>query len=172
MSLRQQAVNLTYHYIDIANQHFGLNIPHVPVDFNLRGTTAGKAWGGRKIQYQPVLLEENGDKFLNRTVPHEVAHIVVYHLYPQARMRMSNGRRMIKPHGKEWKRVMAIFGIDSSRCHSYDVSNVSTQKTKLARAFKYKCNCKVWDFTVIRHRRCLKGMKYSCPKCRGVLEAV
>ena len=164
ISPRQQAINETYRYIDMANEKWGLNIPHVPIDFKLRGTTAGKAWSrpgqAVKIQYQPVILAENVDHFIKQTVPHEVAHLVVACLYPFGRTR---------PHGYEWQNVMRFFGVRPDRCHNYDVTNVRQARQKLNRVFQYKCNCQVYNLTIIRHKRIMAGSKYSCKKCGGVL---
>jgi len=165
-NLKQLAIRETYKWIDEANSLFDLNIPHIPIEFTLRGTTAGKAWccgSNRKIQYHPVLLAQNTDGFIRRTIPHEVAHIVVHAMYPYTRVR---------PHGNEWKFVMRAFGVETTRCHKYDVSEVRQSRQKLDKVFEYRCCCKTYRFTIIRHRRCLKGVKYSCPKCKGILNPV
>ena len=164
-NLNQLAIDKTYEWIAKANAMYGINIPHVPVDFKLRGTTAGKARCSvyqPRIQYQPVILSENPDTFIKRTVPHEVAHIVVVYLY-------GNG---VKPHGREWKSVMHRFGVDSSRCHSYDVSTVRQKRSSLNHQYAYDCGCKTYQLTIIRHRRILKGAQYRCNKCKGVLKPV
>ena len=167
--LQKMAIEQTKFWIDLANEMYGLNIPHVPVSFNLRGHTAGKAMCRRgivrdfEIRYNAVLLEENGENFLNRTVPHEVAHLVVYAQYPSR----------TKPHGYEWKRVMRDFGITPKRCHSYDTSNATVRRRgRLDREYPYKCGCRTHMLTVIRHRRILKGAGYTCKVCRQKLQAV
>lgn len=179
--LRTKAIDATYHFIDIANGLYGLSIPHIPVTFNLRGTTAGQAWTGGKngasIRYQPELMEQNEKDFFEDTIPHEVAHIVVHYLYPNSKVRRgtynyrtgrTTYRRVVKPHGNEWKRVMRDFGVKPERCHTYDTGNVGQRK--LAKAYTYKCACQTFQLTQIRHRRILQGKKYSCQKCRTVLQ--
>ena len=167
--LQKKAIEQTKYWIDLANNTFKLNIKYPSISFKLKGVCAGKAISSRvtlpRIKYNAVLLEQNGDDFLKRTVPHEVAHIVVYEkdlniFYPP------------KPHGREWKGVMRAFGLNSSRCHSYDTSNsVGKSKSKLAKSFEYKCGCRTYNLTIIRHRRVLKGATYKCRNCRKALIA-
>ena len=142
-------------------EKYGLAMNYPTVSFRLRGKTAGTAnYGKQEIRYNAVLLEENGDNFLGRTVPHEVAHLVTRQKY---------GNRA-SAHGYEWKSVMRAFGLNPTRCHSYDVSN-STVKT-VKRGFEYKCSCRTYDLTVIRHKRIMKGAKYTCRSCKTTLTAV
>ena len=176
--LQQQAVRDTYAWIDKANALYGLNIPHIPVDFKLRGTTAGKAWGTSKIQYQPTLLVENGQDFLDRTVPHEVAHIVVNTMAPNAGMARTTvtrtgriqRRRLVKSHGPEWQRVMRNFGLNPKRCYSYDTSNA--RQGKLSCGYTYACKCQSFNLTIVRHRRIQAGRSYFCKACKQELVKV
>lgn len=93
------------------------------IEFKNLGRTAGKAfYAQNKIIYSPVLFTENVDRFLNRTVPHEIAHLITKVLYPNAKQH----------HGPEWRYVMQKLGIeDNTRCHSYDISSVSRRNTKI-----------------------------------------
>ena len=89
-----------------------LELPHVPVSFNLRGQTAGMVrYRGGKIKDLRLNLDilnnpKHTDDFIAQTVPHEWAHVIqrVKHGHRDA-----YGRR-IKPHGYEWKKIMRELG--------------------------------------------------------------
>lgn len=160
---KDKAIELTTYWIDLANDMYKLNLPYPYVSFKLKGRTAGKAFlMANEVRYNPILLEENKDSFLNRTVPHEVAHLVAYTKDPV------NGRG----HGYLWKRIMRDFGLDASRCHSYDTTNTRQSKSTLSRNYPYKCACKTHNLTSIRHHRILKGAQYSCKHCNQILKAI
>jgi SprT protein len=134
------------------------------VNYNLRGRVAGKAFCTfnncgdvveSEVRLNAQLLIENQQSFIDRTVGHELAHIVAYQLYGKE----------IKPHGREWKMVMKMFGQEPSRCHSFDVSNVSTRKTHT-----YECGCRTFQLTSVRHNKIIKGKSsYTCNRCKGTL---
>jgi SprT protein len=121
IALQKECIELTHKIVTRANELFHIDLPLFKVEFALRGTTAGKAFIGRRvIQYNPTLLRENPEAFLGRTVGHEVIHHAAYAKY-------GNG---IRPHGEEWQRMMWKMGFPNSRCHSYDTSNVPSQVGK------------------------------------------
>jgi len=163
-SLQEQAIEKSKYWIDFANDRYRLNITYPTISFKLKGRCAGKAnYTKHLVKYNAVLLEENGDTFLERTVPHEIAHIVVRHKYGH----------YATAHGYEWKSMMMAFGCNPSRCHSYDTTNSAQgRKSKLGKNFDYKCGCKIYNLTVIRHRRILKGAIYTCRNCKTPLTAV
>jgi len=167
--LQKEAIEQTKNWIDLANEKYGTNIPYPTVNFNLKGRVAGKAFLNRnEIRYNAVLLEENGETFLKRTVPHEVAHIIVYKRFMSRSFNLFGQRP--KAHGDEWKRIMRDFRVDYSRCHTYDTSNSRQYKKGLSREFEYKCNCTTFKLTITRHKRALKGAQYQCKKCKSVLK--
>jgi len=142
--------------------HFRIPTPRAEIRFDLRGRCAGQvrfpARGRPAIRYNPQLLLENGERFLGRTLPHEVAHVIAYRLY---------GPR-IRPHGPEWGEIMALFEADSSRCHDYDTSRSTTRR--LTR-HHYHCGCRDHTLTSIRHNRVLAGQFYYCRACGEALTA-
>ena len=78
--------------------------------FSKKGTTAGSSIfnyreGIGNLNFNPIIMEDNWDKFIERTVPHEVAHWCVSLLYGRVTTRA--GRRVI--HGKQWKFMMDLF---------------------------------------------------------------
>ena len=169
--LQKQAVEQTHFWIDFANEIYSMNMPYPTISFKLKGKTAGIASfspmsNDTGVRYNSILLEENGNDFLKRTVPHEVAHLVVYARWMIER----NGKPT--PHGYEWKRVMRDFGLNSTRCHSYDVSNSMVRtKGRMARVYSYKCGCQTHNLTIIRHRKIQEGDRYTCKRCRQILQA-
>jgi SprT protein len=118
-ALLKECVTLTHEWIGKCNETFGIRIPSkLPVRFNLKGTTAGRAYLSEgTIGYNPTLLRENPDAFLRRTVGHEVAHFAAFLKFGGA----------IDPHGAEWRSMMWKLGLDATRCHSYDTQHVPSR---------------------------------------------
>jgi len=135
------------------------------INFTVKGKTAGKAYfdyavGEGHLDFNPVIMEDNWERFIERTVPHEVAHYCVslYVGYLTSR----NGRRIC--HGKDWKGMMRYFGIsDSTRCHSYDTSRV---KTRVQRKWEYKCDCSTHMVSTNLHNKMQRGQKRHCADCK------
>ena len=159
--LLDKAEQQTHKLLRQAADHFDIPCPKVTVRFDLRGTAAGQARMQSKrrleIRYNAQLLAENPESFLARTVPHEAAHVVAYCLH---------GSR-IKPHGAEWKMIMALFQADPSRCHSYDVT---TSQQRTMRRFTYRCSCRDHELSTIRHNRIQRGQVYHCLHCKEPLQ--
>ena len=105
-----------------------------------------------RLSYNQRLLVENTEKFLARTVPHEVAHWVVRKVF--------SGRR--KPHGSEWKSVMYVLGVEATRCHNYNTANASKSDT-----YTYHCRCQEHQVGLTRHRRAKAGENYFCKTCKA-----
>jgi predicted SprT family Zn-dependent metalloprotease len=73
-------------------------------------TAAGRAfWPTRVIELNPLLQTfDRGE--IDRTLKHELAHLIAYH---------RAGRRRIQPHGEEWRTACAQLGIPGEKaCHS------------------------------------------------------
>jgi len=172
-NLKRKAIETVKFYTDLGNEifHTDMRTPHV--DFSLKGKVGGKYYSkGHKVKVNMVLFAENEEDYIENTIPHEVAHAVQRHLYGAYNYR--TGRRVM-PHGREWKQIMIAFGKSPSVTHSYDVSN-ATQRT-VPREFVYKCKCRTFNFTIIRHRRVQQAERqgrgsYSCRSCHGKLKYV
>ena len=107
------------------------------VIYKKRGKTAGTACDeDYEIDLNSVLLMENVDAFLARTVPHEFGHLVDGIVNPGTRS--GRGKRSI--HGPTWKTIMRMLGGPTSRCHTYDVTN-SRIKRKPKPKHVYTCAC-------------------------------
>lgn len=123
--------------------------------FDLRGTRAGSASADGRIRLNPVLLRENSADFLAQTLPHEVAHWVVFRWRPGA-----------APHGPEWRKVMSWLDAPARRCHGF---NVDRARVRILRRHAYICDCRAHEVSTILHRRIQNGAAYCCRACRGVL---
>lgn len=134
------------------------------VHYNVRGTTAGKAWTKKWIVgFNAVLLNENTDDFIARTVPHEIAHLATELIYPHAHVRTRGTKR--SPHGSEWASIMVVLGADVKRCHSYDTTNAQVKRSV---SYDYKCACCGAAITLgpKRHAKMLKDPhQYTHTKC-------
>lgn len=160
--------------IDIAERRFNRSFQFPTIVYEKKGTTAGTARDGSQIiNLNPILLMENVDAFIKRTVPHEFAHIVDGIVYPQTRERKHIGwKRSGRPHftkrslhGRTWKSIMHLFGADASRCHSYDTTNA---KTKKVASHVYTCRTceKEMMLGPKRHRKMQIGIRYWMRGCQ------
>jgi SprT protein len=124
------------------------------VSLDLRGVCAGRA-SSEVIWYNPTIALANLEKFITRTVPHEVAHVVDRRL---------NGS---SSHGPRWKKIMKDFGVPAARCHSYSKGVVKTRELK---RFAYRCECRTHSLTSILHNRMCRGQRRWCKTCKHDLE--
>jgi SprT protein len=149
-------------YMCIANEYFDVRMALPKISFDTGGaTTAGRAWCSKwLVEFHMGYLKENKEDYINRTVPHEVAHLVAHYVHCKVK-----GKKRINPHGREWKfKMEKVFGLPSTRCHNYRKPAGYIKDT-----FQYVCACKTYDLSIIRHRRVSKGTVYKCNKCRKPL---
>lgn len=108
--------------------------------YKKRGKTAGTACDRTyTIDLNSVLLMENIEDFLSRTVIHEFGHLVDGIVNPVTRVRdWRRSKRSL--HGPTWKRIMVMLGGPTSRCHSYDTTNSSVKKRSQAKHV-WTCSC-------------------------------
>lgn len=100
---------------------------NVRVHWNPRlRSTAGRAYRARtRVELNPALVTVEGDE-LDRTLRHELAHLVAYR---RAR------KRRIAPHGPEWQDACCDLGIPGeNRCHTLDFP-----RGRQRRQFAYVC---------------------------------
>nr|WP_086984549.1 SprT family zinc-dependent metalloprotease [Vibrio aphrogenes] len=134
-----------------AQQALGCSFSMPEILYNVRGKVAGKAYLRQwQIRLNPTLLLENEQAFVQEVVPHELAHLVVYHQF---------GR--VKPHGKEWQYVMGhIFNLTPTTRHNFDISSVQGQ------TFPYWCQCREHQLSIRRHNKVLRRQtQYHCTIC-------
>lgn len=133
----------------------------VKVEFSSKlGVTAGYAtYKTKLIELNTFLFLENIEEFFNRTIPHEVAHLVVNELYPKAKQN----------HGPEFRLVMETYGADPKTYHSYNTDSVRKPK----KLFVYTCACDGNLFKLsTRLHNSIEGSKQirGCRTCRTQLE--
>lgn len=132
------------------------------VSFDVRGLRAGVAsyyhW---ELMFNPIILMENVEDFLERTVGHEVAHLVSFTI----------DRELGRGHGPLWKRVMSEIGQEPTRCHSYDTT--STLIASHGAAYIFTCGCPELEHTLskrIYNSVMRDGDVRTCRKCRKAIK--
>ncbi len=140
-----------------AKDRYNLDWQRPVFNFKLKGTTAGRAHlRDNVISINEGLYLRNKSEFLKQTLIHEVAHLAAFRQFSD------------RGHGNGWKRVMIDFGLQPTRCHSYDVSEVKSNTKK----FYYTCGCSRLEISTTIHNRITQRLKmgqgagYSCKKCR------
>lgn len=150
-------VDTVAYWVARANSLFDLAVPVPQVRMDLRGRSAGLTVYARRhrepalIRFNAGLCQQYPTEMLTHTVPHEVAHVVTAWRY---------GAR-VKPHGPEWRSVMAAFDCPATVCH-----NMVAAPARRHRYFPYRCACEeVRYLSAIRHNRIRRGAGYSCTRC-------
>ncbi len=158
---RQRVVEATRERLAQAVVLFGHEFAEIPVTFDLRGRAAGmyRVRGGRRvIRYNPDIFTRYFSDNLANTVPHEVAHYITHVLY---------GQRRVRPHGPEWRAVMAAFGADPAVTCRYVLDGIPVRRQ---RRFNYQCACTTHSISTVRHKRIQGGrVRYSCRRCQTPL---
>lgn len=159
---RAEVVAATEHYIALAETRLERHFERIPVAFDLSGRSAGmfRAEGRRCwIRYNPWIFAKYYAENLTGTVPHEVAHYIVHELY---------GVRRVRPHGDQWRQVMALFGADPEVTFDRDLSEIPQRRQ---RSHRYRCHCREHALSTTRHNRASSGRgRYHCRYCRSELE--
>lgn len=149
----------------IAEAHFKMTLPRVPVIFENRSTKcAGRAWSKRdwstgkavpvKITLSEKIMVLNPIEFLSRTPGHEAAHIIDVAVHG-----CSSG------HGANWKKIMKLIGQpNAERCHS-----MITPKSSRRSATVY-CECQSHNVSQNLFNNVASGMEYKCKKCKFKLK--
>ena len=119
---------------------FGINL--------LSGIALLLAYPAKALVVLNPRLREFGDAEIERTLLHELAHVLAHH---------RAGRRRIAPHGPEWQRACRDLGMpDEKRCH-----DLPLPRRTLARPHAYRCpQCAA----VIRRTRPLRR-RVACFAC-------
>ncbi len=158
---RSLVLERTRSYIARAEEILDRKLPPVSVLFDLFGSTAGmyKVVGKRRcIRYNPWIFAKYFDENLTGTVPHEVAHFAIDHVY---------GLTRVKPHGVEWRALMQEFDADAGVTFNLDLTGIPQRRQG---RHPYRCHCQLHQVSTTRHNRILRGKGiYHCRSCRGVL---
>lgn len=160
----------------IAEKYFGRDFSRPQVYIWITDKTRGGHchYGRKELAFNTVLAMENEDDFITQIVPHEVAHWIDKEVYGYQYGPVRNGKRKRIIHGKTWKSIMSrVYRLSPDRCHSYDVSSVKKRTRIVATGFIYGCSCgKTFNLTSVRHNKIVKGKKFLCNSCRGVIKLI
>lgn len=140
----------------IAEQHFEQTFPRPEIGFKLRGRSAGTAHLQlNKLRFNPVLLTENQQAFIDEVVPHEICHLLCFQLFGK-----------VKPHGKEWQSLMkTLFSLVPRTTHSFDTTSLSVTQ------IDYLCGCGHIKLSIRRHNKVCRGQtQYRCKRCQQILK--
>ncbi len=130
------------------------------VEWKLRlRTCAGRADSRNSLITLNPRLYEHGAEEIDRTLKHELAHLLAQFWV---------GRRRIRPHGPEWREACRDLGIaEEARCH-----NLPFAITRRARRFLYQCpNCQRDFHRVRRIRRAIACLACCRAHNRGNFDA-
>ena len=146
--------------LKLAEKKFQRKIPSPQLKVDLRGAAAGQFRGSKEqavLRFNSQLFSLYFDDNLEHTVPHEVAHYVVFHLFIRGRIRSG-----VRPHGNEWEAVMYLFGVPAEVRHQYDVSQIPVRRE---RRVLYLCGCQEHLIAMRTHRKMVQGQQRICTKC-------
>ncbi|HEY2343034.1 MAG TPA: SprT-like domain-containing protein, partial [Chthoniobacteraceae bacterium] len=99
----------------------------VQVRWNTRmRSTAGTAFPGKSLVNLNPRLQEFGVAEVDRTLRHELAHLLAHH---------RAGRRRIAPHGAQWQQACRDLGLQNeTRCHTLPLP-----RRRMPRPHRYRC---------------------------------
>lgn len=165
-SMKEYVYREVENFISLFNSKSKKKVYMPEIRFDLKGKTGGtfeynRVTGENFININKELLEKYQDEY-SQTIGHEVAHYITYSVIGEEFTR--NGRRQV--HGKNWKAVMKMLGLDPKRCHNYDTSDL--KKVKKVTYYSYTCDCGYdHQITKIRHNKILRGKQsYRCATCK------
>ncbi|ORU92606.1 MAG: metallopeptidase [Cycloclasticus sp. symbiont of Poecilosclerida sp. N] len=161
---KQEVVEQTAKYIALANKIGQTSYPMIPIQFDLKGHTVGmykKLRQQKVIRYNSLIFSKYFKENLRDTVPHEVAHYIVD---------MQFGRKKIRPHGVEWKELMALFGANASRTACYNLTGIPKRRYS---TIQYQCECQTHQLGIRCHNKVIqRRTDYYCRQCGDLLKAV
>ncbi len=162
-AVKQVVKQTVEHYIAMAEKQHGREFAMPTIEYFHKGRKGGHATPSTwSVAFNAGLLEDNLQRYMERTIPHEVAHLVVYAMHGYIR---KNGK--FEWHGEKFKAQMRAFGCETTRCHSMDTSKVR-QKTRKTTKHPVMCACG-WTASVgtIRANKIMRGVEYrharNCP---------
>lgn len=154
---QEQVLQQTTYYVQHAAEIFQRRFSVIPVSFDLRGRAAGMyrvRQGQRLIRYNSHIFAKYFHENLQETVAHEVAHYISDVVY---------GLQRIRPHGQEWQSIMQAFGVSPRRAADFDLSGIPLRRQ---RRFTYRCDCRDYALSTVRHNRVQAGNGfYVCREC-------
>lgn len=111
-------------------------------------STAGNAHPTQALVNLNPRLREFGDDEIDRTLRHELAHLLAHH---------RAGRRRIAAHGREWRAACEALGLhDEKRCH-----DLPLPRRQMPRRHLYRCAHCGTELARVRPMR----RKFACLAC-------
>ncbi len=165
----QELLTLTMQWWDKFNYVFKTNYPYPKIDTSLTGLVAGRAnFHINTIQYNLCFFAVERDRFTSRTIPHEIAHLFEFHyllnkgivIHNKEKNKYGIKTEYLKTclkHGKIWKNIMRIMGLETTARATYSRTIVSP--------YVYKCSCREHGISKILHGKILRGYSYRCKYC-------
>jgi SprT protein len=136
----QKAIKRT---IKLAEELYSIDLSELEVRIDVKGLVGGWAVPPQKegdnyaLRFSIEGCEKHPQYMIDDIIPHEVAHIVCFLLYPSA-----------SAHGQEWKRICIALGGTAQRCHDLPLTAV-----RRARTFLYDIEGIAEELTIIRHNK-------------------
>lgn len=151
--LHNQVMACLRKHLTQANQLLNTEYKEPKIGYKSKGSIAGSAILNRwKIQLNTTMLCENGEKFIEEVVPHELAHLITFQIYGK-----------VKPHGKEWQYIMS----EIMKQHPKVTHNFNFKRKE----YVYLCDCQEHYLSSIRHNKIEKNkISYQCRKCGSILK--
>lgn len=169
-NLKQRVLDKVKECASQIEKMYGIKMPEIKVRFDLNSArAAGLAYLRlNEVRFNSHFLEKYKEAFIARTVPHEVAHLGVHHVWCQ---KSHFGSRPPAPHGHEWKTMMHKLGADQDPYHDF-VADAGVGRAKSR--FHYSCVQCSKQYTVgpkIHNTMQLGINKYRCT-CGGAVKFV
>ena len=151
--LHNQVMACLREHLNQANQLLNTEYKEPKICYKSKGSIAGSAILNRwEIQLNTTMLCENGEKFIEEVVPHELAHLITFQIYGK-----------VKPHGKEWQYIMS----EIMKQHPKVTHNFNFKRKE----YVYLCDCQEHYLSSIRHNKIEKNkISYQCRKCGTILK--
>ena len=147
-----------------ANDALGCRLTLPEIRFDLRGRAAGQfclRQGTLQLRFNSALFARFFEENLTQTVPHEVAHFLVYALHSKY------GRKRVRPHGPEWQSMMRLLGAEPETRHSFSLDGIAVRREQ---RFAWNCDCRTHSITKRTHLRMLRGERRVCITCGTLLQ--
>ena len=147
-----------------ANDALGCRLTLPEIRFDLRGRAAGQfclRQGALQLRFNSALFARYFEENLAQTVPHEVAHFLVYALFSKY------GKKRVRPHGPEWQAMMRLLGATPETRHNFSLDGISVRREQ---RFAWNCGCRTHSIAKRTHLRMLRGEQRICITCGSLLE--
>jgi SprT protein len=156
MDTRQAIIDKVNEVVALARLKFPNYVTPTPrVEFYTKGRSAGVATAGNVVKFNLTVFEQDLNRFLATTVPHEIAHIVCFML------------NLDRGHGRNWKNVCLRLGGDGLRCYSGDGLQLVCRTMK---KYEHKASCgTVIMVTARMHNQLMRGITRKLIRTSGVI---